>query len=425
MPAACEVATPSSCSAAGLRSLRRPSASSTTTPSEMLARTSVQRRRSGPCGAGARVGFKRTGTLQVALAAGVGIVRPVAATVALEVVDHLLEVVARVLAELLAHGPHPARYALGIVLVDAGRAVAQVVEAIVLGAHHGETRHEAHQIGAAAALAHRRDGLGDAEGEHRVLLPASAAAVLVDRHRRGIITPRDKQRSGRAPEQVYGQAAVKAGARWTLRRPRRRLLPRLRREPLLAVGQAGFLPVHDRLEDDVTPPEPVHVGEGPLRVLELQVAAVMGVREKEGAIAAVVGVLDTDHRDAAHADALDQHLLDDPPSLLVGDVTDHQVVTAWLVADEIEVAHEPLLQPAPDERHVAIDLAGLEDQIVAGLARGDALALLRQRIVAAALDVLPHPESDVVRVEPAGDGSHDLVVAHQEFQRSEEHTSEL
>src|SRR5262249_59847458 len=92
-------------------------------------------------------------------------------------------------------------------------------------------------------------------------------------------------------------------------------------------------------------------------------------------------------------------------------VADYEVVAARLDADEVEVAHEPLAEPTPDERHVAVDLAGLEQQVVGGLARRNSLTLLGRGIVAAALDVLPHAQAEVVGIEAAARRSHPRVVA--------------
>src|SRR5262249_38058013 len=136
-----------------------------------------------------------------------------------------------------------------------------------------------------------------------------------------------------------------------------RSLPRLRREPLLPERERGLLPVHLRVEDDVAPPQPVHEAESTLRVLELQIAAVVGMREQEGAVPGGVGVFDPDDGDAAHADALEQELLHGSPAVLVRHVADDEIVTAWLDADEIELAHEVLAEPAPDEGDVPVDLA--------------------------------------------------------------------
>src|SRR5262247_3446957 len=94
-------------------------------------------------------------TLEVVLAArrrvAVVVLGP---TTALELVDHLVEVVAGVLAQLVPHLAHPACHALGIVLVHAveGRGVGQVVETGVVGAHHGEARHEPGEVVTSAVL---------------------------------------------------------------------------------------------------------------------------------------------------------------------------------------------------------------------------------------------------------------------------------
>src|SRR5262249_13242667 len=151
------------------------------------------------------------------------------------------------------------------------------------------------------------------------------------------------------------------------------------------------------------------------RVLELEIATVVDVRHEEGPCAAVVGVLDPDDRHRAHADALQQQLLHGPPAVLVRHVADHEIVAARLDTDEVEVTHQSLAQPAADERGVAIDLAGLEQEVVAALAGGHALALFGGRLVPAALDVLPHAKPEVVRVETAGDRPDDLVVANEKL----------
>src|SRR5207244_2134580 len=102
----------------------------------------------------------------------------------LELVDHLVEVLAGLLAELLPHLAHPARHALGIVLVEPGEGavVGERVEPALLRAPEREARHQARERAAPAVLAHRLDRLAHAQGEdgHRPLTPP--AAVLVDRH---------------------------------------------------------------------------------------------------------------------------------------------------------------------------------------------------------------------------------------------------
>src|SRR5207249_2221767 len=87
-----------------------------------------------------------------------------------------------------------------------------------------------------------------------------------------------------------------------------------------------------------------------------------------------------------------------------------------LVAEEVEVAHERLVQPAAEEGGVAVDFAGLQEEVASGLPRGQVLLLLGRRAVAAALDVLPELEAEVVRVQLPGDGPHHLVVAHDELE---------
>src|SRR2546422_9391949 len=109
-------------------------------------------------------------------------------------------------------------------------------------------------------------------------------------------------------------------------------------------------------------------------------------------------------------------LLHLPPALLVGDLAHHQVIALGLVAEEVEVAHEHLVEPAAEEGGVAVDLAGLEEEVAPGLSRRQVLLLLRCRLVAAALAVLPELEAEVVRVQLPGDGPHHLVVAHDELE---------
>src|SRR5262249_61656951 len=91
----------------------------------------------------------------------------------LELVHHLVEVLASVLTQLLAHLAHPACDALRVVLVEPGRVVAEAVHSVVLRAGHREARHDAAQIGASAAAAGRRDLLRDAYGAPRDLRAAS------------------------------------------------------------------------------------------------------------------------------------------------------------------------------------------------------------------------------------------------------------
>src|SRR5262249_1982632 len=185
-------------------------------------------------------------------------------------------------------------------------------------------------------------------------------------------------------------------------------------EPLLAVRERRLLAVHHGLEDDLATPQAVHVPESALGVLQVEVPAVVGVREEQVAVAAVIGVLDADHRYASHPAALPPQLLDRAPTLLVGHVADHQVVPARLDADEVELTHEILAEPASDEGDVAVDLAGLEEQVTRGLAWRHALPFLRRGVGAAALDVVPHAETEVVGVETPGNRTHDLVVSHEE-----------
>src|SRR5262249_48907076 len=110
----------------------------------------------------------------------------------LELVHHLVEVVADVLAELLPHLPHPARHALRVLLVEAverGR-VGEVVEAAVLRPYHGEAGHEPREVAAAAPVTDGVDGLAGAEREDGHLPFAAAAAVLVDQHTRDALSRR-------------------------------------------------------------------------------------------------------------------------------------------------------------------------------------------------------------------------------------------
>src|SRR5207249_3341564 len=85
----------------------------------------------------------------------------------LELVDHPVEVLAGLLAELLPHLAHPARHALGIVLVEPGEGgvVGERIEAALLGAPEGEARHQAGERAAPAVLAHRLDRLAHAQRE--------------------------------------------------------------------------------------------------------------------------------------------------------------------------------------------------------------------------------------------------------------------
>src|SRR5262249_9640616 len=163
--------------------------SRTTTPSSILASTSAQGRRGASPSTGVATAFGRARNLEVVPVAAVGpaarvVVLGVAA--GLELVDHLVEVVARVLAQLLPHLPHPARQALRVVLVEPGErgGVREVVQPAVLGAHHRETGHEPGEIATAAAVADGVDRFAGAQGEDGDLTLARAAAVLVDRHRR-------------------------------------------------------------------------------------------------------------------------------------------------------------------------------------------------------------------------------------------------
>src|SRR5256886_12586841 len=106
------------------------------------------------------------------------------ATPRLELVDHLAEILAVIVAELLAHLPHPAGHALRVVLVEvAERAgIAQAVEPTLLGADEREARHEPGERAAPAVLAYGLDHLTRPQREHRNLLPARRTAILINRH---------------------------------------------------------------------------------------------------------------------------------------------------------------------------------------------------------------------------------------------------
>src|SRR5262245_23318053 len=101
------------------------------TPSSRLASTSAQGGRGAPRSGCAGAGFGRTDNLEVVPLVARRVVAGVLAFVAagLELVHHLVEVVADVLAELLPHLPHPARHGLRILLVEAveGRRIGEVV----------------------------------------------------------------------------------------------------------------------------------------------------------------------------------------------------------------------------------------------------------------------------------------------------------
>src|SRR2546428_567629 len=103
---------------------------------------------------------------------------------ALHLVDHLVELVTRVLAELLAHLSHPAGHALRVLLVDVAKRgrIGKVVQPGVFRTYQGEARHEPRELPAPAPLALRLDLFAHPKRQHRRLPPAVAAAVLVDRH---------------------------------------------------------------------------------------------------------------------------------------------------------------------------------------------------------------------------------------------------
>src|SRR5205814_7046157 len=146
----------------------------------------------------------------------------------LELVDHPVEVLAGLLAELLPHLAHPARHALGIVLVEPGEGavVGERVEPALPRAPEREARHQARERAAPAVLAHRLDRLAHTQGEdgHRPLTPP--AAVLVDRHRERIIAARPlgqpaapwRMFAGRAPSARRARTATKGAARVSARR---------------------------------------------------------------------------------------------------------------------------------------------------------------------------------------------------------------
>src|SRR5262245_22694849 len=117
-------------------------------PSEMLARTSVHPRRSAARAARACRTGRDADTLELVAPAGVArgsAIVVVGRVATLELVDHLAEILAHVVAELVPHLAHPARHALGIALVHVAerRVAREVVEPVVLRSHHRKARHEA------------------------------------------------------------------------------------------------------------------------------------------------------------------------------------------------------------------------------------------------------------------------------------------
>src|SRR5581483_10111108 len=124
-----------------------------------------------------------------AAAAGPGalaVLHPLRHLARFHLVDHLVPVVAQILAERLAHLARPAGDALGVVLVHVAQVVhvGQVVELALFAAGHRDPRDEPLQARGCAAGAARRRRLGGGEGLVVVAGAPSAgsAAVLVDRH---------------------------------------------------------------------------------------------------------------------------------------------------------------------------------------------------------------------------------------------------
>src|SRR5207253_8359127 len=232
--------------------------------------------------------------------------------------DHLVEVVARVFTELLAHLAHPARHSLRVVLVEVAerRGVAEIVQPVIFGANQGEPRHQARELPAAASLALRFDLLAHAQRQDRRFPAAIGAAVLVNWHEETIITPiscgttpegwgwsRPRLRRGRATGSGGIGGAERGGAARAPDGPPESF-GRLGREPAFAEGQERPLAIHHGLEGHVAAPQPVEVAEALLGVLELEIAPVMSVNEEEGAVVVVVGVLDPDDGNPPHADVL-------------------------------------------------------------------------------------------------------------------------
>src|SRR5262249_48364767 len=156
IPMACGFDTPRSCSAAGFRSAMRPVASSTTTPSSRLANTSTHGGRRAPDAGGADskgVRNARNRPRRRPPAPPPPVEPPLSPAVPSarappELVDHLVEGLARTLPELLAHLPHPAGHALRVVLVDVTERtrITEVVEPALLGADECKTRHQPSEL---------------------------------------------------------------------------------------------------------------------------------------------------------------------------------------------------------------------------------------------------------------------------------------
>src|SRR5206468_12956837 len=230
VPTAWDADMPVSCSPAGFRPVMRPVWSRTITPSSIEASTSAQGARGSSRSGASGVGLAPTASvrrpnslLEVVLTRGV-VAAVVRLASGLQLLDHLVEVVAGLLAELLPHLAHPAGHALGVLLVEPGErgVVGERVEPAPLRPSEGEARHQAGERAAAAALAHRIDRLADAQREDRHLPLAARAAVLVDGHPAAIIAASRPQQpvapSTGLPGARRARTATKGAARVSARR---------------------------------------------------------------------------------------------------------------------------------------------------------------------------------------------------------------
>lgn len=107
----------------------------------------------------------------------------------LHLFDGLFEVVAQVLAQLIAHLARPARDAARVILVDVaeGTGVRELVEARLVGAEHREARNELAEAGSLAAGTSELGWIGEGTDEDALVASAVKAAILVNRHSRYLV----------------------------------------------------------------------------------------------------------------------------------------------------------------------------------------------------------------------------------------------
>ncbi|MEA3220797.1 MAG: hypothetical protein OZX49_01912 [Immundisolibacter sp.] len=131
--------------------------------------------------------------------------------------------------------------------------------------------------------------------------------------------------------------------------------------------------------------------------------------------AVVVGIVDADDREGRHADRADQRVANLPPAVLVGHALHDVFVVLRAELVHVHLAHQPAGQELAQERGVAIRLADAHQRRHAVGGPAVALALLGRRVLAAAQDVVPQLEAQVIRVDAARVRAHHLRVVDHEF----------